>query len=257
MAPGTPIDWQDSPSTATPVNAANLKHHDAWMVEQVEAAQGSANAAAASAVEAAAPGDDQVAAFVADATPSATRAQVDAVVAGGVATAEAYTAAQVAALQAQSASIEDLFVSVTIQTGLTTTWPNAGNASLPLFSAPFPLAITSVVMLMWASAGNAPLSETVYWLVELRKTDATWTTTTVLAQKSTKTTALASPGGPASNGVPAGTAITSRIPWAFGAGILAGATLDAGDSLSWNTLPVSTPVGMYGMVTVTIGYRPL
>ena len=169
------------------------------------------------------------------------------------------TADAIAALQSQSASIEDLFTTVTLQPQTTpgTSWPNTGNTSFPLFSAPFPLAITSVTMLMFSATGNAPLSDTSYWLVEISKYNPTNTLTTMLAQKSTKTTAVASPGGPASDGVPAGTAIAARKPWSFGAGVLAGATLDAGDSLAWITFPVSTPVAMYGPVTVTIGYRPL
>lgn len=70
-----PIAWQDSPSTLTPITAANLKRHDAWMTEQVTAALGYANAAQASAEEAAAPADDAVAALVAN-PASGTTAQL-------------------------------------------------------------------------------------------------------------------------------------------------------------------------------------
>lgn len=71
----TPIDWEDSPSTATPLNAANLKHHDAWMIAQVAAAEASANAAADSAAAAAAPADDTIAALIASGS-SGTTAQL-------------------------------------------------------------------------------------------------------------------------------------------------------------------------------------
>lgn len=239
MAPPTPIDWQDAPSTLTPVNAANLKHHDAWMVEQVVAAQGSADAAAASAVEAAAPGDDQVAAFVADATPSATRAQVAAVVAGGVTTAEAYTDAQVAALQAQSASIEDLFVTTeVIAFGVS---QGSFAMSRPVFVAPFPLTVTSVQVIAWAAAIAA--SDTNYWTVEARFFNASSADIT-FATKSTKVTG--------------GEGFTLRRPWTFNAvTFTAGKTCAAGDVFNVAFTPSGTAPTIAGVMLVTVGYRPL
>ncbi len=167
------------------------------------------------------------------------------------------TNAELQALQAQSASTEDLLFSTNIQLGPTSTWTNTGNVAVPLFNAPFACQITRVSMIMTNSAGNTALSDTNYWLVELRKWNSGNTVTTTLAQKSTKTTALASPGGPASNGVPAGTAITARVPWEFSSAILAGATFAAGDTLSWNTFPQGTPTAWSGAISVTVSYRPL
>lgn len=253
-----PIDWQDEPSTETPVNAANLKRHDAWLRWLAEQAQAFAEAAEQAAAEAAAPGADAVAGYIAE-DGSAVRQQLDARFA---------TLASLAAMQEQSASTEDLCFTTHIQTGATTTWPNTSNQSVPLFSAPFPLAITRVAMLMWSSQGNAPLSDTSYWLVELRKHSADNKTTTLVAQKSTRATAINSPTTPAQPGttglVPAGTEIAARIPWVFSSAILGGVTLAAGESLSWTTFPVPTsgtspapPTPMYGPVSLTIGYRPL
>jgi hypothetical protein len=253
-----PVDWQDAPSTATPITAENLKRHDAWLAWLAGTAQEFANLAQQYAEAAAAPGADAVAGYIADGG-SAVREQLDARFATLVGLAE---------LQEQTASTEDLCFTTHIQTGATTTWPNTSTQSVPLFSAPFRLAIQRVAMLMWSSTGNAGLSDSSYWLVELRKHSADNATTTLVAQKSTRLNAVTSPTTPAQPGstglVPAGTAIAARIPWVFSSAILAGVTLEAGESLSWNTFPVPTsgtnpapPTAMYGPVALTIGYRPL
>lgn len=240
-----PIDWQDAPSTATPITAANLKAHDAWMVAQVEAAQSSANAAAASADEAAAPADDQVAALVADAG-SGTRAQLAPLLSAAVADAGAYTDAEILGLQAQSASIEDLFHTVTLQTQ-NGTWTNSADESSPLMAAPFPLTITSISLLWWKGAAIA-LSDTSFWRIVVRKRMLSGATPDV-AKKTTRLTADAT--------YPAGQVWTPRVPWTFDSAAFVGATLQAGETLYLATLPVGTPTAISGPLTATIGYRPL
>lgn len=224
-----PINWQDLPSTATPLNAANLRHHDAWMIEQVEAAQASANAAADSAAEAAAPADDTIAALIAS-PGSGTRAQLD----GRYATTDALTA-----LQEQSASVEDLFVTgvITAAGGSAIT----GSTSRPVLTAPFPLEITSIRVMFWSA--NIAASDTNYWSVEARRFDSVGTDTT-FATKTTKITG--------------GQAIVSRRPWAFDAVVFgAGKTLAAADTLSLAFLPTGTTTDITGLAIVTVGYRPL
>ena len=232
-----PIDWQDAPSTATPITAANLKAHDAWMVAQVEAAQSSANAAAASAAEAAAPADDTIAALVANAA-TATRAQLDARYATGD---------DLAALQAQSASVEDLFVAVTIQTH-GSAWSNTTDLSAPLLHAPFPLAVTSVALTSWTGA-VVNLSDTSYWRAVVRKANVNNTLTTDIAYKSTRVTAAAP--------YPAGQVWTPRTAWTFNSAAFANATLAAGEVLYLATLPIGTPTALGVPFLATVGYRPL
>jgi len=244
--------------TGSPIEASVFNNWGAALQAVLAEAIAARDVAIDAAEQATAPADDTIAALVGSET-SATREQMDAVFASEVDLDAARLALEssIAGLQAQAASTEDLCFSTHIQTGATTTWPNTSNQSVPLFSAPFPLVITRVAMLMWSSTGNAPLSDTSYWLVELRKHSADNVTTTLIAQKSTRLNALAT-GGPGSTGaVPAGTAIAARIPWVFSSAILAGVTLAAGESLSWSTYPIGSPTAMYGPVSLTIGYKPL
>lgn len=253
----TYFENKTTPGTGSPIEASVFNNWGAEVEAVRDEAVEARDAAIAAAEQAAAPADDTIATLVAS-DSSATREQLDVFFASEVdlVAAKAELGGEIAALQAQSASTEDLCVSTMIQLGGTTTWPTTSRA-MPLFSAPFPCQITRVSMVMPSSGGNVALSDTNYWLVELRRWNSTNTVTTLLGQKSTRATALAAPGGPASSGVPAGTAITARVPWEFTSAILAGATLAAGETLSWNTFTQGTPTQWLGDICVTISYRPL
>lgn len=146
-------------------------------------------------------------------------------------------------------------VSNLVQSG-TSTWSNTANMSVPIFTAPFPLTVTSVTMEVWSSASNTPLSNTSYYLVEIRKHSADNSAVTTISQKSTRIDGIASPGGPANNGVPVGQAITARTPWKFDAEGFTFPDLDTDETLSFNTFPVSSPTAWSGPVIVTVGYVP-
>src|SRR5690554_4655841 len=56
-----PPDWKNAPDLSTPLDAANLKRHDAWVAQEVAVAVAAAVRAEAAADEAEAPTDQMVA----------------------------------------------------------------------------------------------------------------------------------------------------------------------------------------------------
>lgn len=150
---------------------------------------------------------------------------------------------QIADLQAQSASIEDLFVSaLLVPYGATV----SNSQSLPVFTVPFPLAITSITLVTWE--GAVAVSDTNYWTVEPRVMDVTGVTARAVADKWTKTTA---------GTYPAGEAIVRRKPWTFNTAQILAPNCVAGEGVHIAFLPTGTPTAIAGSILVTLGYRPL
>lgn len=191
--------------------------------------------------------DSAVAALFNNASTTRTAADAryatSAVLAGKASTADLNTA--ITTLQAQTASIEDLFVQSTmIAHG--NTWPAAA-ASTPLFTAPFPLTITAASLAMWYGTSIAT-SDTNYWSFALTKYSITGVGTAI-ATKTTRTTA----GG----GLPAGAALNQRQPWTFDSAGFVSANLAAGETLGLVSTPTGTPGSPGAPFIATIGYRPL
>jgi len=149
------------------------------------------------------------------------------------------TKAEVASLQAQSASIEDLFVSgLLVPVGVVSV---TSSFSAPVLIAPFPLVVTSIALTQWGS--SIPASDTVYWSITAQAADAT----AVQRAIATRTTQVVGGG-----------AITSRVKWTFDAtGFTTYKTLAAGDILSLACFPTGAPTGLGSPMLVTVGYRPL
>lgn len=193
------------------------------------AAQTAAEAAAAQAVAVSTSNLDPAAAVLVAAPASLMRAQLDILL---------------GALAAQSASIEDLFVSVTLAP------PSQSitiNNSIPVLTAPFPLAITSIALTQWGAA--IPLNDASYWTVIARTQNVAATLNTPIATKSTKTTAAGA--------IPAGTVVPSRGAWTFDAAQFTTPNLAPGETLNIAFTPTGTPGAFVGPVMVTVGYRPL
>jgi len=234
-----PVAWKNLPDTSTPLTAETLLQQQQWVLEQRAAAEDSAVAAAASAAEAAAPADDQVAGLIGS-VGTATRTRLD---------AQYATSAALTALQGQSASIEDLFMSATLATsGAGGPITIAVTGSTPVFVAPFPLRITSAALVHWTPP-IIPTSDVDYWLVSLRKGDQDGTTHTVLADKTTRLTA--------GDGLPIGTPWPNRIPWKYDTELLVNAEVAAGQTINFGFYTTGAPQPITGPVIATIGYQPL
>lgn len=222
----------------TPINAPTFNNFRDFLLGVRDQTYVARDEAIEAAEAAAAPGDDAVAAFVAD-PASATRAQLD----DAYATSEALDD-----LASTSATTEDLFFSVMMLTSGQSI-ANSAAASFPVFIAPMPLRIRSVAMLSWG--GTIAASDTAYWRVEIRKQTAAQVVTTI-ANKTTRVTAHSSDPN-----LPAGQAITTRAPWTFDTSAFTSPTLAAGEVFAMATYPTGSPTAIAAPLILTIGYEPL
>lgn len=129
--------------------------------------------------------------------------------------------------------------------------------SAPLFIAPFPCEITWLsIAVQRAGAGDvlAPLSDTAFWDIQLRRFRGGNPAAVTVARKTTRVTA----GG----GYPAGQAIRYRTPWTFDAALFdpAARMLQAGDLLDLAFLPTPNmavnPPGLGQPVYAQLRYQP-
>lgn len=152
--------------------------------------------------------------------------------------------ALIATLAAQTASIEDLFVTpLLLASGGTLT--SGAAASLPGFVAPFPLAITSISLVSWQST-SILASNTTYWTVRARILGGT--THRNVATKTTQVTD--------STGAP-GTEFGQRTPWNFNSGLFTAPQMVAGETMNFEFTPTGSVGTIHGPLLATIGYRPL
>jgi hypothetical protein len=223
------------------------------LVTTAQSAAGSAATSASSAntakeaAEAAAsavlsPSDSQVAGFV-NSPSSATRTALDgryAQLGSSAFATETYVDNAVIALQDQSASIEDLFVSVPLLMN-----GGVANASVssPIFIAPFPLAVTSVVLTMWGGGSPIAANDTNYWSVEARVLDTAGTTQRVVATKTTR--------------VSGGQAMGYRQPWSFTGLTFSNQDCVTNEMINIALNKVGTAPDIFGALVATVGYRPL
>lgn len=159
----------------------------------------------------------------------------------GHAATKGYVDTAVADLQAQSASIEDLVTSCYREITIS---PTAGNTTIPLMAAPFPMRVTSLSLVSFA-VHTLAASDTAWWLTRLRYTRAG--NTTNIATKTTRSTAGTEP---------AGEALVGTRPWKYDASTL-GVSLHADDVLSMIFAPQNNPANIVGPLTFTLGYAPL
>ena len=209
------VNWQDFPSVLTPLTAANLAaaFAEKVAVTTLGAASGTATL---------------------DSTTHVPVAQIPDL-SGTYATNASQTAA-IAALQAQSASIEDLFVNVVLSAATITT-----TTGVPGFIAPFPLTITSISLVLW-SGSTVAANDTNYWTVNGRRVDAGGSQVTI-GSKTTQVTG--------------GAAFPYRTAWTFNTAAFTNANLVAGQMVDFAFLPTGAPASIGGPVVATIGYRPI
>lgn len=171
--------------------------------------------------------------------------QLDAAATGAAGAATtAYVDQVVGDLQAQSASVEDLFVSHSREGVI----PASGTTTIPLFVAPFPCRLTSVALVSFQVAWNIPTSDADWWLTRIRYTRQSVSTTAVnIATKTTRATAGTEP---------AGEAITASKPWTYATTLFSRAELLPGDTVSMVFAPRGAPTMIWGPVVITVGYAP-
>jgi hypothetical protein len=161
--------------------------------------------------------------------------------------AEAVTLAQVQAMVAGLASVEDLLTScVPIPMG----GQVAASMSVPLLVPPFPLEVASVELVVWGGPTVAAHPSS-FWTVELRAMNPLGVPR-ALVRRTTCTTALSSPVA-----VPAGASIEARRPWSMNAEEWVSRDVAAGETLHLAFVAAGTPPPVVGAVAVTLGYRPL
>lgn len=148
-------------------------------------------------------------------------------------------ASSISALQATTASIDDLFISASLfPTGVAAT---TSPFSTPVVIAPFPLVVTSVSLVQWGTTIAA--SDTNYWTFTAQAADSSATQHTIAA----RTTQVVGGG-----------AMTSRIKWTFDATTFtAYKTLNAGDILSFSCVATGAPTAIGSPLFATVGYRPV
>lgn len=146
----------------------------------------------------------------------------------------------ISTLSAQSATIEDLFMSVTIAPR---DYAVNSSQSLPVFTAPFPLDVTSIRLVQWpGGAGGVTQSDSNFWTVTAQKINVGGTAQIAIAAKTTKVTG--------------GSAISSRMPWTFDTSILANPQMVAGETFNMSFTPTGTPPQIDGPIIISVGYRP-
>lgn len=138
-------------------------------------------------------------------------------------------------LQNQSASIEDLFVSLPlISFGEYINTP----VSFPVFVAPFPLAITSVALAQW-QGGTVVASTSNYWTVEVRVNSIS-NVQKVVASKTTKIEPL-----------------PLRVAWNLNDVPFTNPNCAANEIINMAFFPSGSVSALSGNLVVTVGYRPL
>lgn len=150
----------------------------------------------------------------------------------------------IGALEHQSASIEDLFVTTTITPRAATI---AESMSLPIMVAPFPLDITSITLVAWQGVAIVP-NDTNYWIVRCRIMDAAATGHRSVAVKTTRATA--------GEGLPAGETIPVRAVWSFDTATFVAPQAVVREVVNFEFTPVGAPGPITGPMVVTMGYRP-
>jgi hypothetical protein len=126
----------------------------------------------------------------------------------------------------------------------------AVDGSSPLFVAPFPCEILWAALLVGRLAGPLqPTSDTDFWDVQLRRfRDAS---PVIVARKTTRHSA-----GP---DLPAGEAISHRVPWTFDAAVFdkSARVLQANDALDVAFVATGSPVALGRPLYAQVRYRPL
>lgn len=155
-----------------------------------------------------------------------------------------YVDQQITNLQDQSASTEDLVVTLyreaPIPLGITT---------IPILICPFPLRITSLAIASFQTVTTIATSDTNWWLTRIRYTRSSVSTSAVnIATKTTRATAGTEP---------AGEAMVITAPWRYVATSLQAPTMQANDTLSMVFASQGSPPGITGPIVFTLGYAPV
>lgn len=151
-------------------------------------------------------------------------------------------AAQIAAMQAATPTLEELLFSDTIPSwnGNTTI---TGSTRFTLLVAPIPLRILSVSIS--SEYQNLAASDTAYWTCALEHGTNTGGFPD-LAVRSTQNTGANANGG-----------IASRVPWTFDAATWVSQDVAAGELLTVLWTPTGSPAALQFPQTYTVRYRPL
>lgn len=153
-------------------------------------------------------------------------------------------AAQIAALQAATPTLEEQLFSMTIPCWGSSTPASSitGSTRLTLMVVPIPLRILSVGI-SWDYLTIAP-SDTVFWTCSLERGSGGLFPD--LAVRSTQNTGANANGG-----------ISPRVPWTFDAAAWVNTDLAAGDLLTAIWDPTGSPAALKFPQTYTVRYRAL